>query len=111
MIRYSKVGVIGEAYEDTRGISEAERVRMNQKHLSVGEGLISAGVYLNNSFSVEKKIQKIIRESGYQDGEIDYGINWDYMTASVSEMGIENIMIFVVILLLILVSGYLIIYN
>lgn len=72
-------------------------------------GKISAEFNLNNSFNIEKKILKIIDESGYTPSEIDYGVNWAY----VGSKGLTSSVTLAVIgiTLLIIFSGYLIISN
>ena len=70
-------------------------------------GYMSVDFNFNNSINIEKKVQSLIARTGIRD-DVDYGINWAYMTES-----IDPSMIGVCIFLLIIffIAGYLIIYN
>jgi len=73
-------------------------------------GTISADVWFGNSFDIEGKILRLIAERGYADGEIQYGVSWAY-AASRIDLDPTTVMLAVIILALILLSGYLIIYS
>ncbi len=73
-------------------------------------GTISADVMFSNSFNIEKKLQNIIKDSGYSPVDIDYGVNWAYMSSS-DDMNIVTILVVIAGILLIMFCGYLIIYN
>lgn len=73
-------------------------------------GVINLDVMLNNKFNIEKKLSKILDESGFKQEEIPLAINWAYMSSG-SSMELSNIIPLVGLLLLIMLSGYLIIYN
>lgn len=62
----------------------------------------------SNSFNIEKKTKELIKRNGYQLKDIEYGINWGYTFHSIDK---EMIICFLGIASLILISGYLIIYN
>lgn len=73
-------------------------------------GVINLDVMLNNKYNIEGKLLKILHESGFEAKDISYGVNWAYI-GSDSSMGLSNILSLVVLLSLIMLSGYLIIYN
>lgn len=75
----------------------------------IATGKIDANFHLNSSFNIEKKILKIINESGYNPSEIEYGVNWAY----VGNKGFDffGVLAISVSILLIIFSGYLIISN
>ena len=78
-------------------------------------GTIRADVMFKNSIDIEHNIQRVIKESGYSikagdKNHIDYGINWAYMSTSFSSDP-EMIFSMALIALLIILTGYLIIYN
>lgn len=62
----------------------------------------------SNSWNIEKKTKELIIRNGYKPKEIEYGINWAYTFSSIDK---EFVICFLSIACLILVSGYLIIYN
>ena len=72
------------------------------------EGYINADVWFSSSFDIEGKAQKLLSEVGYTELDVDIGINWAYQMADIDPM---MILIIAIVLILILLSGYLIIYN
>lgn len=70
-------------------------------------GRIMADFNFASSFNLEKQMEELTKRCGFPE-EVDTGINWAYMGGS---MEIQDLLPVVVILLVILVSGYLIIYN
>ena len=73
-------------------------------------GLINLDVMLNNKFNIKKTLLKILYDSGIEPDKISLGVNWAYMGNGLS-MEPSNIIPLVGLLLLIMLSGYLIIYN
>lgn len=65
---------------------------------------------LDNKFNIEEKLLKILYESGFEPNDISYGVNWAYI-GNGSSTDLSNIIPLVGLLLLIILSGYLIIYN
>jgi len=72
-------------------------------------GTISVDVWFDNSFDIESKMQNLIAERSYSEDEIQYGINWAYATSDIN-FDWAVIAIAVLLIALILLSGYLIIY-
>ncbi|ADZ82413.1 ABC transporter permease [Cellulosilyticum lentocellum] len=78
-------------------------------------GSIRADLYFKNSRNIEGNVQKVITDSGYSmeedaDNRIYYGVNWSYMSASLDH-NIGSIVAVVLGIVLIMLTGYLIIYN
>ena len=61
-----------------------------------------------NSWNIEGKTIALLERNGYDINQIAYGINWAYTT---SEIDGPTVGLMVVLIVLILTSGYLIIYN
>jgi putative ABC transport system permease protein len=85
------------------------------KDKNMGTGLIFADIMFKNSFDLYNKMQKIITESGYSIEEkasnyIDYGVNWAYMSTNF-KLDASSILAIAAIGGLIILTGYLIIYN
>lgn len=81
-----------------------------------GVGLIQLDVFFKNSTNIEKNIEKVISNHGYvpvdnstTSKEIEFGVNWAY--ASTEGLDAMSILFVVVILLIIILAGYLMIYN
>ncbi|MSU02731.1 ABC transporter permease [Tissierella pigra] len=91
-----------------KNLSEIDQKRSKEDGSYTGTILLD--VMLNNKFNIEEKLLKILYDSGFEEGSISYGINWAYM-GSGSSIELSNIIPLVGLLLLIMLSGYLIIYN
>lgn len=61
-----------------------------------------------NSWDIEGRLLELLERNGYDKDEVAYGINWAYTT---SEIDLESIILIAVLLIIIMLSGYLIIYN
>jgi len=94
---------------------ELAGIHPDYRNTSDAVGTIRADIMFRNSMSIEHNIQRVIQESGYSFREsdknhIDYGVNWSYMSASASSDP-EIIFSILLLALLIILTGYLIIYN
>lgn len=76
-----------------------------------GVGLIQGSIVFRNSFDIEEKMAKVIIESGYSVEDIDIGINWAYFTEVSGEADFISTVFLITVFLVILLTGYLIIYN
>lgn len=76
-----------------------------------GVGLIQMDAVYPNSWDIEGRTKKIIEECGYGESEIAYGINWGYLSTGLSAMDPASGILIAGVLLIILISGYLMIYN
>ena len=81
-------------------------------------GLWTLEVYLKNAAHIEDDMRAILANSGYQtddrsaDNFIAIGVNWAYLGAQYSQSAdMETILAIAALLLLIIFTGYLIIYN
>ncbi len=73
-------------------------------------GSISADVTFNNTFLLEKKLQKVILDSGYSLNDIAYGVNWAY-TGNANKMDAGTAISLIGLIVVIGFSGYLMISN
>lgn len=64
-------------------------------------------VMFNNSIGIENKIQKVLSDTGL---DASYGVNWAYSSVGLFEDPI-NLLPYGVLVLIIMLSGYLLIYN
>lgn len=71
-------------------------------------GYIQFNFFFDNSFDIEGKIQQLLIRNGYEPDETAYGVNWAY---GASYVDFTTILLIAVVLALIIISGYLIIYN
>ena len=89
-----------------------------KQHSMEKENIWSMGILFHNSLDIEGKLEKLLSKHGYQntnalaENYLDTGINWGYITTQLEsgENGstVAGVAIF---LLVIIISGYLIIYN
>ncbi len=61
-----------------------------------------------NSWDIEGKTIELLERNGYDPERMDYGINWAYTTSDVDG---ATILLYAALLIIVLLSGYLIIYN
>ncbi|EDS77968.1 efflux ABC transporter, permease protein [Clostridium botulinum C str. Eklund] len=85
------------------------------KNKNIGTGFIFADIMFKNSFNLERKMQKVITESGYSvekndNNYIAYGVNWAYMSTNF-KLDLVSILSITAIIVLIIFTGYMIIYN
>ena len=73
-------------------------------------GTINADVWFGSSVNIEGKLEQLLEECGYESGEINTGVNWAYM-GSGGDIDVTTALMVIVLVLLILASGYLIIYS
>lgn len=77
-----------------------------------GVGLYAGNLYFKKKKDLEEQVQTVITNAGYvPETEIDYGVNWAYMTSRMENMDPMTFIIFTGAVLVILLTGYLIIYN
>ncbi|MCL2109881.1 MAG: FtsX-like permease family protein, partial [Oscillospiraceae bacterium] len=83
----------------------AENILADDENIA---GYIFADVFFGNSFNIEGKMSNLTTERGYADNEIKTCINWAYMT---SEIDPSLIAVCLLVIVLIMLSGYFIIYS
>lgn len=77
-----------------------------------GAGLVAGNFYFDNASDLEEKICTVIRNAGYEpDTELAYGVNWAYMRNRMESVDPLTFVILLSAVFVILVTGYLIIYN
>ena len=85
-------------------------------------GLVSGNIFFANARNIEENIKEIIRDAGYvpqgeagentdPDQVIEYGTNWAYLTSRTENLDPETLVLLAGAFLVILITGYLIIYN
>lgn len=77
------------------------------------DGFHSAGYWMidfnyANSWDIEGKTIELLQRNGYDPEHTDYGINWAYTT---SDVDAATVLLYTSLLIIVLLSGYLIIYN
>jgi putative ABC transport system permease protein len=86
----------------------SENIIPDYRDDSIIAGKVFADLWFGSSIDIEGKILRLINERGYADGEIQYGVNWGY---AASDIDFTSVAIAILVLALILLSGYLIIYS
>lgn len=61
-----------------------------------------------SSFNIEKQVKELLSRNGYDADNYEYGVNWAYENATVD---MTSMILYLIILFVIMFSGYLIIYN
>ncbi|MFP3155978.1 ABC transporter permease [Lachnospiraceae bacterium ZAX-1] len=89
-------------------VAPVPTISFRQTQLIDYEGYISAAIWFSNSLNLEDKANQLLNEAGFAPNEIDIGINWAYMGGALDP---TTVIIVVFVLVLILLSGYLIIYS
>jgi putative ABC transport system permease protein len=103
---------LSKAYLDkiSQGFTEEDFVKASKEN-SIAIGLIQGSIVFKNARNIEPNVIKIIEESGYSIKNIRYGINWGYLTEQSQDLDFVSTMIIVVAFLVMMLTGYLIIYN
>ncbi|MEK5162691.1 FtsX-like permease family protein [Paenibacillus sp. FSL R5-0527] len=88
-----------------RNISQIdpERSRLSGSYVNT----IRLDVMFGNSWDIEKKLQKMLSDTGL---DVPYGVNWAYTSVALNEDPM-NVIPLVILILIIMLSGYLLIYN
>lgn len=97
------------------GKTDADLLKLKEETMSEDNGLIYCNIYFKNSSNIEEKVIQLIKDAGYAPGsgigEIDYGVNWAYMSTNAEGIDAETAIMLILIIFVILLTGYLIIYN
>lgn len=89
-------------------LKENYNKREKEKGLYHSEGSIQAGIYLDSAFDIESQMKELTLRAGLTEDEVRISVNWAYGMSSVDGM---TLFLGIGLLLIILLSGYLIIYN
>ncbi len=77
-----------------------------------GMGLYSVNLWFRNAHGIEERVRRIIEEAGYEPGtELDYGVNWAYMSSRADSLDTVQIVLLAGALFAVILTGYLIIHN
>ncbi|MGW9527953.1 ABC transporter permease [Paenibacillus terrae] len=103
--------IASKAYVD----AHAEELRNTYKQDHDMTGVITAAIMFDNSSNMRENLNKVITESGYSldknaPNYINSNVNWAYLSNTFSSNP-ETIFVLAIGLLLIMLTGYLIIYN
>jgi putative ABC transport system permease protein len=99
-------------YLDEISVNYTEEDFIEAKNRSfLGIGLIQGSIMFKNSNNIEGNMNTVIVESGYLVKDIEVGINWAYLTQMSQELDFMSTMIIIVAFLVMMLTGYLIIYN
>lgn len=88
-------------------LQENYHQRMERVKGDALEGSIQAAVNFPSAYDIEGQMEKLTREAGLT-GEVDISVNWAYAT---SKVDFPTLFLGIGLLAVILLSGYLIIYN
>lgn len=99
----------------SKAYTEAHADELNAPGGNLEPGIINSYIMFKNSFGLESKLEQVITDSGYSLDETDpngitHNLNWAYVTANI-EMTPSTVAGILAALLLIIFTGYLIIYN
>lgn len=104
-----------EAYwKELKGdLTDEDFVKWYKEHPEdSGAGLRSGNLFFENTSDLEGKVRTVISNAGYEPGtEVAYGVNWAYMTSRISTVDPITLAILGGAVLVILLTGYLIIFN
>ncbi|RRJ64167.1 ABC transporter permease [Paenibacillus oralis] len=100
----SGLAFVSEAFVQ-RNIAQIdpERSRLSGSYVNT----IRLDVMFGNSWDIEKKVQQVLSDTGL---DVPYGVNWAYTSVAMNEDPM-NVVPFVILILIIMFSGYLLIYN
>ncbi len=82
--------------------------RMNETGAYSMEGYVQAGLWFASSFDIESQMEELTKRSGYSTDDLNISVNWAYAASSVDGM---TVTLGIGMLVIIILSGYLIIYN
>lgn len=106
---------ISEAYwKELKGsLTDEDFVAWGETHPNeAGAGLYVVGLYFDSAADIEQTVRSIIEDAGYDpDVTLGYGVNWAYMQNRAEAADPFSVVILVGALVVILITGYLIIYN
>ncbi|MDE7286960.1 MAG: ABC transporter permease, partial [Lachnospiraceae bacterium] len=82
--------------------------REEERGLFHAEGTIQASVWFDSSYDIESQVSDLTKRAGFAEDEVRESVNWGYATATMDGM---NMVLGIGLLGIIILSGYLIIYN
>lgn len=106
-IAQSQIALVSEEYAHKVAPTPTTSAMETSVDASDYAGRIMADFNFKNSFHLEEQAAELAKRCGFPE-DVDTGLNWAYIGG---EMDTETSMLIAVILFVILLSGYLIIYN
>lgn len=94
--------------ENIELIPQNYTARMVESGAYTVEGYLQVDVWFDSSFDIESQMRDLTRLAGLSEDEIKESVNWAYMASNVDGVSIALI---IIIMGIIMLSGYLIIYN
>lgn len=87
-----------------------KEIPYNDNILSGGDmnGYRGVSIMLQNTYDMEGRMESIVEWAGLEKDNTYIGVNWAYMSSSVD---VTSVLLGSIIILIIIISGYLIIYN
>ncbi|MDE7404424.1 MAG: ABC transporter permease, partial [Lachnospiraceae bacterium] len=89
-------------------LEENYNKRMDEKGLYHPEGSIAASIWFDSSYNIESQMTSLSVRAGFGENEVRESVNWGYATSTVDGM---TLALGIGLLGIIILSGYLIIYN
>lgn len=106
---------VSQAYWDAlrNGMTDEDFAAWGKENVSEnGTGLYQVNLYFENARNIEERVLSVIRDAGYEpETEINYGVNWAYMTNRAENIDFSSALLLGAAAVIVLVTGYLIIYN
>lgn len=94
-------------------LTDEDFINWGAEHIDdANVGLYAGNIFFNNASHLEDKIRTVIQNAGYEpETELDYGVNWAYMSNRLESVDSFTLVILITAVAIILITGYLIIYN
>lgn len=110
----SEVFLSEKYWEELKGsLTDEDFLKWKELHPEdAGAGLMAVNFFFYDESELEEKIRTVIRNAGYEpETELDYGVNWAYMSSRMESADPFAVILLMSVIVIILVTGYLIIYN
>ncbi len=82
--------------------------RLEQEGVYYAEGSIQAAINFDSAYDIEAQMEELTERAGFMEDEVRISVNWGYATSSVDGL---TLAMGIGLLAIIILSGYLIIYN
>lgn len=113
---YTKDFVLSGYWEGDKSVSAAGEALVSLDFINQYTSLdgydnsnIDICIMFNNKNNIKANLERIVTDTGLQIEDFQYAANWAYMSTESSDL--STVLPFVIIILLIMFSGYLLIYN
>ncbi|MCK8058169.1 MULTISPECIES: ABC transporter permease [unclassified Fusibacter] len=103
----------GNIYSHTSFLIMSEAFKASVVTDGIGPNMLGAndlGIEFANKFNTSNKFEKMISDKGMNPDEIKYGTNWAYV-GDISHIQIKDLISYGLLIGMLMMSGYLIIYN